>query len=469
MKAGSMRRYITRRVVNPATASTATPWIWWANPSALNLFLMVPIYVAASLFALAHFPGTARLQYKGEVGMTLPLFVFGLICLVSYSLGAFAPSLLPSRSMPKPRRIPGGVLLLLLAMTLLGYATFFAGALKGGVSQVGDLLHGDTGAVYGIRKSGQLIAGISSMVAVGPVFGVGVVLSTFADSRWRAFFWISFGFVLVLCLARAVIWSERLAIAELLIPSAIVWVLKYGASVPSVFRPFMFMAPVFAIVVLLIGFTLGETIRSWPSNVFRYQHNLIQFSIDRIVLYYSTALNNGAGYINLDVQNPPLVNTFQLFYILESKLPSHFYNFISPVAISDHQVQIALNYHYSAEFNNPSGLFSYISDYGYYFSIPIFFLFGLLVGFIYKRTKGSDLFACAIIPFVILGTIEILRIPYLGAGRMTYVYIGLAILFAGILLGERGVKPAAPRGILIQRRLTPAQAALLQTSKGGDN
>ena len=111
----------------------------------------------------------------------------------------------------------------------------------------------------------------------------------------------------MLTVLRNVVWGERIAMIETLVPLAIVFLRK-----PR--RPLLTaLAPVFAVVGLFLFFAVFEYFRSW-SAYYKFQYDSYWiFVLSRLSGYYITALDNGAAMIH-GSNNFAALNTAEWFW-----------------------------------------------------------------------------------------------------------------------------------------------------------
>lgn len=178
--------------------------------------------------------------------------------------------------------------------------------------------------------------------------------------------------LLFISILRAVIFSERLAVLEIIVPSLIIYS-YYGKIFRN--RDIKF-APIGGIVFLLILFGLFEYFRSWDYYKTAYDGNLISFTIDRVFGYYSISINTECIRINF------LEPKFFLDHSLAWLWNLPFFSSIKDWLWQPPQINILERWG-NPEFNNPGGLLFAYNDLGF-LGLIVQFLFGRFVGIVYR-------------------------------------------------------------------------------------
>ena len=100
----------------------------------------------------------------------------------------------------------------------------------------------------------------------------------------------------VLTLLRSFIFAERLAVIEVALPTVLMYVRFRGGPRRS---KLVTLGPFAAIGPMVGLFIANEYHRSWETYYINIYDNIFDFAIERLALYYSTALNNGAGMLSV--------------------------------------------------------------------------------------------------------------------------------------------------------------------------
>jgi hypothetical protein len=245
--------------------------------------------------------------------------------------------------------------------------------------------------------------------------------------------------VFLAVLMRAVINSERLAIIEVVLPIGIVWFGTVGLR----WRAWLSLAPILGIVGIIALFAATEYVRSW--TYYRYYYDsYTDFVLSRIWGYYLTALNNGAG---LTALSPP---TFDGTYTMH-----WFYRFpLFPWVEVEEATFWEYAFRYATEeFNNTSGVFAPMQDFGSVFGILMWFFLGVLSGRIYDGYTQGKFQYMLLHPTWMIGVYEILRLFYWGSSKYfpTLIFTVALIVFmvrhravATAPITARSAHPLAP-------------------------
>lgn len=421
---------------------------WWASPGWVTLLLMVPISLIVAVM-----PRQAYLEFDQArqffAGDQLLVALSGLLAfsagcgVVGYVSRSALRQTTGQASGPATRLQHSHYRRAMLAIGLVAFAGNIAVVLPI-LADPGLVIAFLTGkaSVFALIKERTLqIPGLTSVSNLAALFATLYALkSKIAD---RPLDWFDHAFAAMVFLAvlmRAVINSERLAIIEVVLPIGIVW---FG-TVGTRWRAWMSLAPILGIAGIILLFGVTEYFRSW--TVYRhYYDDYTDFVLSRIWGYYLTALNNGAGLTEL---YPP---TFDGTYTM-----NWFYRFpLFPwVATGEEPTFWDYAFQYAtAEFNNTSGIFAPMQDYGSIFGILMWFVLGVLSGRIYDGYRQGRFQYMIIHPTWMIGVYEILRLFYWGSSKYfpTLIVTVAIIVFmarhravATAPIVRRGAHPLAP-------------------------
>jgi hypothetical protein len=406
---------------------------WWLRPSRLALGILLPIFLVCSGLGDESFAlyGHMSNYLSGEV------FWLGLASLLLFAGGAAAVESRDlsrlSRSLIAPVLI-NRVLLGLYVVTILANLIFLFPVVSN-LGLVMQLASGSPTAMYDLRETLNQIPGITSFV------GLQSLCMTF-HFGYRRFTGLKIpplftGFMVTLvalCLLRAWLWSERLALLELALP---VIVLTFSET--KKFKPWLVFAPFIGFAGLFVIFSFGEYFRSWQNYQGTTDLSYFEFMWARFAGYYATALNNGASIVKfLDPAFEP-INTAQWFY----KFPLWALlgiRFDGNIFFADEDWFSFLDYRGNAEFNNPSGLFVVYYDYGILLGLFVWFWLGLLCGALFRSFARRGLIGLILYPVWFIGILEIPLIFYWGGTRFFPVLATALILtsFLGKRVRDRG-------------------------------
>jgi hypothetical protein len=243
--------------------------------------------------------------------------------------------------------------------------------------------------------------------------------------------------VFVLGAIRAVAWSERLALIELVVAYLVVR-LAYARVMRERTWSLANAVPLVAPVLLYVAFTLTEYFRSWHYFVNDYD-SVWTFAFERLIAYYATASNNGIGLL---VENR-LWPEYTGRYVVE-------WLYLMPVvgeALAESVGDLDRQYYYflrsfaRPEFNNPSGLFPVVFDIGYAGSMLYFVAIGALIGALWDAWRRQSRAGVLFFPLGMLFLVELLRFNYFSSSRCFPIALALALIWAV----SRPASPYVPR------------------------
>ncbi|MBA3961439.1 MAG: hypothetical protein H0X40_06010 [Chthoniobacterales bacterium] len=397
---------------------------WWLHPVTAVFLATVPFIVSAHLLPESSYLELWKAQ-KHLNGVSLGLT---LVTLLMFALGyALSLASRPSQS-PAPlieRKHLAPLFLLSAALAIAGYLIWLVLLLRDvGASTLMATFHADSGANYAIREAGSTIPGVTTMTQFGiaAVILGGLLIRT--GQNRRPVLVILFVLIL-LSVLRAFIWSERLAVIELIIPLGLM-TLKPELRPGSRFRLTYTLAPFLGAAALYLYFTGFEFFRSWSATYAAGEVSLWSFAWTRLAGYYITALNNGMLMYS-ELGRLPLP-----YYTLEWlwKLPgvSYLLPYDQVTGVSLGAQGDILRVMANPEFTNPSGIFPYFLDFG-----PAAYLFwvfcGAAAGFAYRAFREERLAGLLFYPFLFVGLIELGRVPYLTSGRAFPAWIFLFLSY----------------------------------------
>lgn len=394
---------------------------WWARPHTLTFFLLVPLFVACALLPDEMFV----LWRHSRNFISSSAFEVGSAGLGGFALAAWIASGTGARGQPSSeagagwvidRTIYRGLTYLILGICLAAYALFLAPVVRNPAAVLN--LIGQSSYASTMRETLIRMPGITSFVNLGPLYVTLLFLQPqLTGSPLSRLDQIALAGFLFLVLVRVLLWSERLAFLEVVVPIAII----RFARMPR-HRVLLALLPFIGILVLTFYFGVTEYFRSWTyysgTGV-----SYTDFILSRLLGYYATALNNGA--LLFLSYSPPFVphHTAEWFVHLP---------FLSAIGLdppAPRRDLIAGATLQNPEFNNNSGLFAPMNDLGPAAGIAVWVLLGLVTGRLCRGFTNGKLLPMLLYPTWIIGVYELLRIFYWGATRYFPVFAMVPLVY----------------------------------------
>lgn len=396
--------------------------IWWLSPSRLVFFLLVPVFLACSFmgrqaFAVYNHPAN---YIEGDV------FWLGLAGLLLFSAGAFFAETRPLREKPDFAPVPVAAMdkaLSVFFFLAIASALLFLSPALAHPALVMSLASGTSGAQHEMRDTLYQVPGVTSFVSMQSL----CVVLVACYARWTGgvrlpdrFRWAMAALV-VLCLLRAWLWSERLAFLELVLPAVVCLAPSFKG------RAWLFYAPLLGILGVFVLFSFGEYFRTWQEIKSATDMSFVSYVTARFAGYYATALNNGAAIVRFLEPVYAPVNTAQWFYKfplwplvglkLDGSLVMAFEDWF---AMMSSRTNVA--------FTNPSGLFMPFYDLGPALGLALWLLVGAVSGFLARAMQNGVFVGRVLYPVWYVGILEILRIFYWGYTRFFPVFLAALLL-----------------------------------------
>jgi len=272
--------------------------------------------------------------------------------------------------------------------------------------------------VHAFRANSGKITGLTSMTEIGVVIAP-IITLLYLQTR-KKLYRNELILLFVLSLIRSVLFSERLAFLEVFVPFVCI-----SLGVKKQTRV-MKLIPVIGVGFIIILFGIFEYVRSWSTyyvNV--YEGTFIDFVIDRILGYYSVAINTECTV--LDKSERPYFPLLLLQWLWKLPLLNTIPEYIGFKANSGELLETYGN----PEFNNPGGLLTGITDFGV-FGLLFPYILGLFFGKFYKSFKQASLTGFIIYPICFLCLIELPRYYYFGNNRAFYVLLLIVFVYVKI-------------------------------------
>lgn len=410
---------------------------WWANPTVLSLFIVVP-FVLIPFFVPAHdFWQLWRVPKALDEG----LLVVAVASLGGLLLGAMASLL---------RKGVGGPVAfshvdltyvaskapMLFVITLAAYAAWFGIGLVRGADIGGTLVSIFSGGATNfdaIKEPLAPIAGVTSFMQVGVVAASVYVLRIkmgIPRSSWPLVV------IILLSTVRAILYAERLAFLEVVSAAILTYACvrrgwQEGSSAGGGFvsNVLVRVLPAFAPFALAILFGLTEATRSWALYYSRTGTSFADFALSRLGGYYATAVNNSALLLHsFPTEHIPFYSVAWFWNLpgVDEFLPYA----IAPADPTQTWIPF-LEQRANPEYNNV-GMLSVVWDVGPVFAPLIFFSFGLAMAIIYRRARAGSVVALVSFASLAISIMELPRYFYIGEGRATPVILACLLLAGGL-------------------------------------
>jgi hypothetical protein len=311
----------------------------------------------------------------------------------------------------------------LAVLVLVAYAIFFLPVISN-PQLILDHLVGSSTAMYALRETLNRIPGVTTLMTLQSLLAILVVsYSRLTGQRLPRVYLRLLAVVAAACVMRAWLWSERLALIELALPVGVVLLARISPRWQrSIVRP-LALAPLFGLAVLFAIFAVGEYFRSWQFYQYVFPGSFLDFIAVRFAGYYATALNNGAALLALLDPFYAPTTTAQWFY----KFP--LWQFFETQSTYEAFDQMSfLDAHLNPEFNNMSGIFLPLVDYGPLLGIICWMILGVVSGMQFNAFLLGNVSGLLLYPVWFTGITEMLRVFYWGETRFFPVIAGAVVL-----------------------------------------
>ena len=393
-----------------AHGSVAFNGYWWEDPARLVLFFILPLYALISMDLLGGQKAIDHVYFDSFYALTGAVFL--LIVMVVASLGRTS---MPAVQAP-PAEIPVRVLDFVFALAFGGYLIMMGGVLTH-PAMILSFFNGGASAYDLLEMKGRVV-GLSTLtqatVAYVPLYFYVFRHPVRGFNRYQLYLLV----LSVLTLLRSFIFAERLAMIEVALPFVLMYVrFRRGARRSRLVA----LGPFAAIVPMVAFFIANEYHRSWETYYINVYDNIFDFAIERLALYYSTALNNGAGILSILGwgDGSPM---FTFDWLIRFPV---FGDFFKPMMDSSAAFDSFLSSYGDPEFNNPSGIFVHFYEWGW-FALFVAAFIGWVFSKSYAGWRSGDGFWCCAHAVLLVSLLEILRIPNLFSGRN---FVPLALLY----------------------------------------
>jgi hypothetical protein len=245
-----------------------------------------------------------------------------------------------------------------------------------------------------------------------------VLLGLWLDQRGLRYVRKYIAVMVGLAAMRALLFHERLALIEVVVPAAVlvlrqVW-LERPLS-PDMRRLFQ-AGPVLGLVAMLVLFGGFEYFRSWRHYRNEFD-SFAEFTVWRVGGYYSTSQNNGALGWEREGQRPLPYATLLAWW----EFPPVEKSPVSYISLTGHdppKTHTAMLQQYAnAEYNSTGGLFEPLRDWGPIGSLVWWLGFGVVLGWGYRGYLQGSLVGLLLFPILLLSLLEMPRFVYIAHPR----------------------------------------------------
>ncbi|GLP77703.1 hypothetical protein TUM20983_48130 [Mycobacterium antarcticum] len=429
----------------PATASgghaggtdrSPRPGLWWLSPA------IIPLVVAAAAILPTAFTSdeTFRTSWRSPKSVTTDTLLLFACGAAAVAFGALVGIALARNRSPRTLTGPWPGLddetirllrrssTVLTTATVLGYIGFVVLIARAGISPAELFGGSDAYGSVALKDRIGTVPGVTTLTQLGIA---AVVVSTITLTQQFSRRELGkIALVIGLAVPRAYIYSERLALLELVIPVCVIVAMKLSTrrGPPRLIAQTI---PVFGMVVVVALFGVFEYFRSWTFYRAQGATSFVDFAISRFAGYYATALNNGQLVIDhLQWPNRWPYDTIEAFWTapgienvgLYERVSGH----VPPYNRTDMSPYFDVLKHYAnPEFNNPSGYAAPFVDYGVVGGLAFFLVVGIVAGLLYEFFASGRPMALLLYPVAFTGLVEMPRYLYWVQGRTTYTWVAL--------------------------------------------
>lgn len=310
---------------------------------------------------------------------------------------------------------------ILFWLAIFGYAAWTIAGGLGGVSlnNLRAVFDRQLGAISDLKSAARPIAGLTTLTQLAPLCcAVGALLLRMGQGRRG--FWL----LVALAAARTLLYAERLAILEVVVPIVVIYILTPGVDPKSTHRTFKRKrhAPAVALPLIWALFAASEYTRSWVFYQYTTHQTFPEWVTYRLLGYYSTAYNNSALFaLNREGHDLPPYFTIDAFW----NAPGISKLFTPP------DVPLwwgtVLQQNGNPEYNSVGSFLTSYAELGIIGMLIFWILAGLAVGHIFKRSVEGRLAALLLYSVLYIGILELPRYIYWAQGRFTPGVIALLI------------------------------------------
>ncbi len=418
---------------------------WWLHPFYALTFLTIPLVIVAYLI-----PETTYLAiYRTDKHMDFNFLALGVIVCLGFIIGSFFAV---GESKPDQERdilvYCRWVVWPLFLLTIFGYTLWFGyNVLRLGLGTIVEasysfLFEPDIGTASYVKSELFLtIPGVTTILHLCILYSTVEALLWVRRGVRRSTALMRFGMVASFVLAHAILLSERLALVQIAVPAAVI--LVSAADMGVVWRRLVKFAPLIIPGGAYALFAVGEYFRSWSFYRGIYGDSYLQFTADRFLGYYVTAINN-AAVIYYYEPTLPLRHTFE--NLLEMPLLGEVISdaYATLLGANPFESPDPLAIYANPEFNNipPVGLL--INEYSIFLAPVAAFVIGVISVSLYRGFTSGRLIGVLLYPSWFIGLLEISRIYFWASQRYFPTLVFLAVSLILFKLAKTPVRRKQP-------------------------
>lgn len=371
---------------------------WWVDPANFLMIVTLPLFLGSGLIARTVVDASGSLYF-----LTPRYLLLGTVVLLVLAAGSKMGTILAMRSGSTAAGIDlarfDRALLFLLGLTIVAHLIYL-GNILADPQLVTAVLTGEKGASFDAREATVRLPGLTTLSHLSNL--------VYCMSALRLVFIGSLGsnrvikaglvFLAVLVVAHAFLGSERLVLVE----NSLAFALPLLSFHPRL-RRLGAIVPVVGIVAVVLLFAFGEYTRSWAYYSTRYD-SFWTYVLERLLSYIAIASNTGAGFIEKLQSAGPYMTATSLV-----RAPV--------IGRGSEYTQLYLSTYGAVEFNNPSGIFAPIVDYGVAAGLAFALLAGTLLGLGYGLYRNCRPVGLLIFPISFVGLADLTQIWYWGGPR----------------------------------------------------
>jgi hypothetical protein len=414
--------------------------LWWLDPS----LLFAVVIGGTMLVAFAQSDSAYRLygtpKYLGTIHLWLAFAAAGVFVIGRWLAGA------TGRAGPSTPPAAEKVVLvwfwLATILTLFGYAVWLGLGVKNGFSlgMLREFLTTDDPHLAETMFTDMFAnwKGITTCTQFG-VAAVPLGLWLFFRGH-RVILW-PLTLLIALAAVRGLIFGERLALIELVVPGFVVAIRFVLLGQPlSRFQNFAVqLFPLLGLAALLLFFGGFEYFRSWRYYVNDFD-SYAEFTLWRIGGYYTTAHNNGALALETQPTYPLPYATLRQFWSIPGLASTPLgYTHLTGIDPTTRHLGM-LEQFGTPELNSDGGLFQPALDFGLSGFLLFWFACGFAAGRLYRAYLVGTLAGLSLYPLVFLAILETPRFLYLCYPRSLPA---IATLLVVVWLTSRAARPAS--------------------------